>query len=372
LKTIHFIASNTDPIVDYLISPIRKNKRRLEDFGYKIRFFNKLSNEAISCDILSLVSKTLLPIFSENRPVLDSSGPVVSFLKNARESANKIIWFDSSDSTGVTHFELLPYLDLYLKKQLFTDKSLYKKPFYGGRIFSEFYHKKFNVEDTLLFTQFFPLEHKDFAKVQLSWNIGMGDMYHAFSKRSFVRKRIADYWPVNYDIPFVPVQKDRSINVFLSTSVNLNRPTIAFHRKEIVKRLKEIVQKGPGIKGIINGQRMSTRLFKQTMRSTSIMPSPFGWGEIGVRDYEAFIYGALLLKPDMTHLTTWPDIFKEGVTYQPFDWDFNNLESLIVELLESPKKRMEIAQHGQSEYKKSVSKQGMENFCNWFINQIER
>ena len=107
------------------------------------------------------------------------------------------------------------------------------------------------------------------------------------------------------------------------------------------------------------------------MLESKILPSPFGWGELGVRDYEAFINGSLLLKPDMTHMETWPNIFIPEQTYQPFSWDFSNLESNILKLLENKKERIRIAQNGQDAYRDSISISGMEKFCDYFINAIE-
>jgi hypothetical protein len=54
--------------------------------------------------------------------------------------------------------------------------------------------------------------------------------------------------------------------------------------------------------------------------------SPFGYGEGCHRDYESVYAGALLLKPDMSHVETWPDIFVPHETYVPIDWRFTDLE----------------------------------------------
>ena len=90
-----------------------------------------------------------------------------------------------------------------------------------------------------------------------------------------------------------------------------------------------------------------------------------------MRDYEAFIFGAALLKPDMSHMETWPNVFIKDETYCSFNWDYSNLEEKILELLDSSKKRIDLANSGQSIYKNSISNKGMVEFCNWFTNQIE-
>ena len=73
------------------------------------------------------------------------------------------------------------------------------------------------------------------------------------------------------------------------------------------------------------------------------MLSPFGWGELCLRDYEAVLGGALLLKPDMSHLETWPDVFVPHDTYAPFDWDATDpalLAPLLARLPAAPCPRL--------------------------------
>jgi hypothetical protein len=371
MKTVHFLAQKQDVIIQYLLAPVRHSKVGLRERGLQAKIFYQASPHCLSCDVLCLVSKAILPMFGDNSPVLQSTGPTIAFIEEARQYADKIIWFDSSDSTGVTHFELLPYVDLYLKKQLLKDRTQYQKEFYGGRIFSEFYHNTFGVEDEVAFEQFYPLCPEFENKVDLSWNIGLGDMVGSFSRNLFQRLR-ADYRPPSYRIPYVaPDDPRKNIDVFLRTSTDLGRATIAFHRQEFVRRLRE-VKAEQDFSGYINGDRLSVREFRNTMVRTRIMPSPFGWGELGVRDYEAFIYGALLLKPDMSYMETWPAIFDEGETYQPIEWGFGNLNSVLCELLSDQRKRSRIAEQGQAIYRDSISATGMARFCDWFVEKIEK
>ena len=86
----------------------------------------------------------------------------------------KIIWFDNSDSSSTTNFEVMPFVDIYLKKQILINKSLCNSNFYGGRIFTDFYHKKFKIIDKKDMINNFPLKKKYENKLKLSWNIGLG------------------------------------------------------------------------------------------------------------------------------------------------------------------------------------------------------
>jgi len=64
--------------------------------------------------------------------------------------------------------------------------------------------------------------------------------------------------------------------------------------------------------------------------------SPFGYGEICWRDFEAIAFGAVLVKPDVSHLDVEPDFFKPWVTYVPVAWDFSDLEDVVVAMSENP------------------------------------
>jgi len=366
---IHFLASKHEQIVDYFLTPIRFNKNRLKDMGYDIHIYYGIDEEFLNCDILCLISKSVIPQLKETSTVFTKEGPVISLINKARKYANKIIWCDNSDSTSVTHFEILPHVDLYLKKQLFKDKSLYNREFYGGRIFTEFYHQKYGVIDQNAFSQFYPLPNQLSSKVRLSWNIGMGDMFNAFTKRNKIRHYVPDLWNVSYNFPTMSVFSKKNFDIFLSTSANLHRPTVAYHRKELIKKLRAIL-KEKKLSGSINGKRLTTAALRNVMKMTKILPSPFGWGEIGVRDYEAFINGALLLKPNMNHMETFPDIFIDNETYLGFDWSFDDLSEVIDDILSDVDRRLQIAQQGQKAYLDSISYKGMIKFCSWFERQI--
>nr|NQU93814.1 hypothetical protein [Bacteroidota bacterium] len=81
----------------------------------------------------------------------------------------------------------------------------------------------------------------------------------------------------------------------------------------------------------------------QEIKDSKIFVSPFGWGEINFKDFEAWIYGAALMKPDVSHMETWPYIFKPGETYYPINWNFDNLEMGIKQLLDDAQLRLELA-----------------------------
>jgi hypothetical protein len=82
--------------------------------------------------------------------------------------------------------------------------------------------------------------------------------------------------------------------------------------------------------------------------------------------------GALLLKPDMSHLKTWPDYYEPYVTYVPYAWNFSDLEEKVIDILENVNKYEEIARNGQQRFLDSLSPQGGERFAEHFAQLIAR
>jgi hypothetical protein len=85
------------------------------------------------------------------------------------------------------------------------------------------------------------------------------------------------------------------------------------------------------------------RAYMRELAASSICFSPFGYGEVCWRDYEAVFSGALLIKPDMSHLETIPDVFVPHETYVPLQWDFADLPEVVARHLADETLRLRIA-----------------------------
>ena len=387
MKVINVLADR-DGIANYALAPLIFNKKLLLESGYDVRIKYKINESLFECNTLCVISKPAIRVLKEKSRIFNLEGPVLNFLLKSRGKVDSLIWMDDSDSTSVTHFEVLPYVDKYLKKQLFKDKSLYRKDFYGGRIFSDYYHAHFDVTDVDVFQQHYPLEKQYEKKVGLSWNIGLGNIHESFTLKSYL-KRIVPFVSSkpNYNQKFISPNNKKPIDLYIRTSANLARPSVAFHRQELLRKLTDyqinhnvISMVGSNVKNSnrslnslleSSSKRIPTKKIRKIMEMTKVMPSPFGWGELGVRDYEAFKYGALLLKPDMSHMETWPNLFVPEKTFVPLNWSFSDLAEKMDKVLSDEAYRIELSKSGQNAYKASISKEGMNAFRNWFTKQIE-
>jgi hypothetical protein len=76
--------------------------------------------------------------------------------------------------------------------------------------------------------------------------------------------------------------------------------------------------------------------------------SPFGYGEVCWRDFEAILAGSLLIKPDMSHLVTKPNIYIPYETYVPINWDYSDLEEKCIYYIENQKERYKITSNARA------------------------
>ena len=92
-----------------------------------------------------------------------------------------------------------------------------------------------------------------------------------------------------------------------------------YQRKKIINILR------------LKNNKVNYKKYRNLLKNANVILSPFGWGEICFRDREAFINGGVLLKPDMSHIETFPDFYKKNITYIPCKWDLSDLKEAIDE-----------------------------------------
>ena len=167
------------------------------------------------------------------------------------------------------------------------------------------------------------------------------------------------------NLKLIPPTKNRNILISARFSTNYTR-LVSFQRKQAIKLFKEKFRDFENINhGFIN-----KRLYWQELKNAKLVFSPFGWGEACLRDFEAFIAGAALLKPDMSIINTWPNFYKKNITYIPLPWEIEKWESAISNIINNDELINKIAKNGQLLYAYYWTKEGMLEFCERFKNMI--
>ena len=149
---------------------------------------------------------------------------------------------------------------------------------------------------------------------------------------------------MRYPKNFTPPSSNRKINTQCRFNTNYVKDSVAFQRKEVAKILKNKLQT----------KKINRYSFFNELKNTKVVISPFGLGEITLKDFEVFITGGLLMKPNMNHLNTWPNFYTED-TYVSFDWDLKNLSEKLELVLDNYNDYIELAVNAQDRYKYYVS-----------------
>lgn len=347
-------------------------KREFKELGYKVKYQNILDffplndTKKLNWERRSYISACrgshdivmLAFHHSTSELCLMSAEERAEILKKMKKHCNVLVWIDTADSTGTCMFDVMPYVDLYFKKQILKDTKDYCRDVYGSRTFCEYYHNLLGVEDKEITSRYYPhTEEKYLAKLRLAWNVGLGDL--------FARRRQIIFRPHKMTAPvFLDPFSDKTLDVqYRGTGYS---PIAGYPRAESQRRMKEL----KGIKCSDVTKKIPKEEYIKEGQSAKAVLSPFGWGEICGRDFEAVVYGSCMIKQDMSHCITYPDIYQSGITYVPLKWDFSDFEDVLNK--SNSEEYRTIAKQAQDYYKVFFTKKGRKNFANHIVKEIER
>ncbi|MDP3789585.1 MAG: glycosyltransferase [Candidatus Omnitrophota bacterium] len=343
--------------------PLLINRPFFEERGIKFRFYDRISSGFYNADAVFINSKFFKAWYIEKEKEL------YNILETAGKKAQKVIWFDVSDSSGTTQFNVMPFVDGYYKSQILRDKALYYKTFYGNRIFTAYYKEKFGIDDgENVEWRFYrdgrirpsatPLKEEYAPKLRVSWNSAMNEWGSSNYASGALMARILTRLPLKdrYKIGFTAPRAERQLDITGRIGLGHGRATVTYQREMIANALKE--------KFGVDTSKIPRGRYLDEIKKSKIGVSPFGLGEISCRDFEVIINGALLFKQDMSHLETWPPLYTADETYMPFLWDLSDLESKLRELLKDKEKVRRISENAQRTYEYYLYGDGRMEFCN--------
>ena len=144
---------------------------------------------------------------------------------------------------------------------------------------------------------------------------------------------------------------------FYNMNLVYNRKTVSWHRKTALKKLFNID----------NLKKKNIFKYYKDLSLSKVCLSPFGWGEINYRDYESFLYGAILLKPNMDHIQTWPDLYNKN-NYVSYNWSCENLKKIAEQIINEYSTFKEVAKNGQDFYLNFLNKKNLDQI---FLSKIK-
>ena len=266
---------------------------------------------------------------------------------------------------GTTNFEVLPYVDKYLKRQLLRDAAQYTQSWYRRRIYSDYYHRRFGITDADPHYTETTLNSDYVHKLGVYWNLAYKD-YRSFSRPLQTITR--NVTPLSFLSPRVlaPSHRRRDMDVFARFSTKAFAATVGYQRREILSLLERMDE--DGVRVAYRGTVPKSQYDRELAVSKTVV-SPFGWGEICYRDFEATLNGACLIKPDVSHLTTWPDVFVANETYIPFSWDLSTFPNAVRQALEGDSAQ-QVANAAQNLLKGHIGQAGAIPFASRLENLL--
>jgi hypothetical protein len=225
--------------------------------------------------------------------------------------------------------ELDGTVDAYAKKSLFRNRTDFLGPTYGHTKLVEYYSRLYGLDDTVTDWE---VPETILGKLHLTPNFFTGAQFlAAFRDRT------------------LPDTSERPIDIHARLATK-GSPWYTRMRTDFLERTARI----PGLSVARDGSVPWER-YMQEMRQAKICASPFGYGEVCWRDIEAFMTGAVLLKPDMGHLDTLPDLYRPWETYAPVAWDFSDLAHVVDRLLSDGALRRRMADTAFAETKRYLT-----------------
>lgn len=233
--------------------------------------------------------------------------------------APRLVYLDSFANTDVRLIRHLEGFSLYYKKALFMEPGRFLNPTYGHTNLTEYYGRLYGVAQETTDWQV--------PESTLSWlRLAPNFLTDPTLLRRFLGK--------------APKTSSSGRDIDLHARLggtSVNSWYGAMRRDAEARAL--------ALKGIVvrSGTGVSRSDFLSELRRSKLCFSPFGYGELCWRDIEAMAMGAVLVKPDMSHLRTEPDLYRDEETYLAVRWDFADLEERVFGLLADDARREAIA-----------------------------
>ncbi|MEM8757549.1 MAG: glycosyltransferase [Planctomycetota bacterium] len=276
----------------------------------------------------------------------DDPGELAETLGRVRAATGaRLALLDYYAPTASPHFGVLPAVDLYIKRQTLRDPGAWLAPTPSGFAYADFVADTWGFDLDGWSFRSVPAQ-EELPKIVSGWNLGVAWRY-----RSLVRKPVPPQ-------ALRPIAVNRRIG-----TINRAGKTewYQFSRGKLVEAVAPVTDRvlttGLG--------RVSSRRYYAELALSKMTLSPFGWGEVCFRDYEAAALGSLLIKPDMGHLVTSPDIYVPGETYVPIRWDFADAADVVDEYLRKPAERKRIAANARAALRGYFDRGG-------FVADVER
>ena len=225
-------------------------------------------------------------------------------------------WFAPSDLRFASTVE--PFIDLYVKKTIFVDIDQYRASYFGDTNLMDYYGHLYQCQHE---TQQYEVPRT----IDKGLVLGVGFVSAPYLHSLFSWSK--------------PPNGNRPIDLNARFDTNGSEWYSAMRSAALSKA------KGLRVGYAVTHGSLPLVKYLRELGCSKITFSPFGYGEVCWRDYEAMALGSLLIKPDMDHLEVNPDMFIPYDTYIPLAWDFSDFDEKVIHYLNSPVERLRITKN---------------------------
>jgi hypothetical protein len=118
---------------------------------------------------------------------------------------------------------------------------------------------------------------------------------------------------------------------FAGSIIYEHRDELTKHRTDALSLLKQI----PGKHCLSAGRLFPRETYNIALAKSKVCISPWGYGELCYRDFEALYAGCVLVKPNSDFVQCWPDVMKSGIYYVACSADWSDLVEVVRKVLDS-------------------------------------
>lgn len=280
---------------------------------YDIELVNNYNNSDL---IIFLVSsqKNLVNLDEDKKYIFDTNKPVI------------ILERQDSSITWVRDLEKIKNLKAIFKNRKLKPKELQNSDkLYYGKYQYYLIHKNFNLNKLI----------SDNA-------VDIGISHYSKNTKLNEIKELGKIMCILWDFHSSPLCQKLSMNHFRSNEINFRKTIDVFCVNQVktnnfvnIPRIKakKIVESLNNYKTITNNLKPNE--YEKVFAQSKIAVACWGFGEWVHMDAYALYAGAILIKPDCSHVRMYPDIYQSNKTYIPCRHDYSDLKEIIIDVLEN-------------------------------------
>lgn len=224
-------------------------------------------------------------------------------------------WFATTDLRMAAIVD--PFVDAYVKKNRFVRFGDYERSHHGDTNLTDYYGRLYGIAD--------PEKH---------WELPPGFEEKLLTGDSFITGPVME--PLLSDWGERILDGDRPIQLHARLGGS-GEGWYGHMRDDARRRVVDL-----GLERVAYEGMVGFREYLSEIAASKLTFSPFGYGEICWRDFEAMALGSLLIKPDVSHLDDRHRLFIPHETYVPLAWDFSDLKETVERYLNDDRERSRI------------------------------